>query len=92
MTDLERIEAKLDRLEKLIQRQPISGGWLDLRRASHYSGLSKTTLSRAIQAGKLRASKTSGKILIRQTWLDKFLIFGSCRRLNFSERQQLEDF
>ncbi len=90
MTDLELVE-RLDRLLALIQGQPLSRGWLDLSQASRYTSLSKSTLSRAILAGKLKASRTSGKILTRRTWIDQFLFYGHNKRLTLIERKALED-
>lgn len=91
MNDPELVK-RLDKLETLIQSQPLSRGWLGLSQAGRYTSLSKSTLSRAIQAGKLKASRTSGKILIRRTQLDQFIFYGHNKRLTLIERKTLEDF
>ena len=92
MIDLERIESRLERIEKLLNQTHKASRWIDLQEAVEYTGLSDSTLRRFVMAGKLKCSKKSGKLLFRTKWIDKCLIFGSCKRLNFSERQQLEDF
>lgn len=66
-------------------------GWMDLAVASRYSGLSRSTLLRLIRGGKLKASRTAGKFLIRKVWLDRFIMTGDNRRLTSVERTMLEE-
>ena len=47
--------------------------WLSLNEVCDYSRLSPSTIRRAIQVGKLKASKTTGKYLFKRSWVDTFL-------------------
>ena len=47
--------------------------WLSLKDSVKYSGLSESSLRRAIWAGRLRAKKPQGKYVIRVDWLEKYL-------------------
>ena len=50
--------------------------WVTLKEAINYTCLGNTTLRNAIYSGTLKASRQTGKILFRQEWLDKYLMFG----------------
>ena len=47
--------------------------WLDLKDVCEYTGLSSSTLHRAIQKGELKVSKKTGKNLFKKEWVDNFL-------------------
>ena len=47
--------------------------WLSLKDCVKYSGLSLSSLRRAIWSGRLRAKKPQGKYVIRVDWLEKYL-------------------
>ena len=47
--------------------------WIDLLKASEYSGLSKSTIRRAIQKGQLKCSKSTGKLLFKKIAIDNWL-------------------
>ena len=47
--------------------------WLSLKDSVKYSGLSESSLRRAIWQGKLKANKPGGKYIIRVSWLEKYL-------------------
>ena len=67
----ERILQELKELRALIQKNvPI---WLSIKDSVEYSGLSESTIRRAIQAGILKANKVGGKWLIKASWLEKYL-------------------
>lgn len=51
----------------------IKNGWMDLKDASEYSSLSKSTLNRSINRGLLKSSKITGKTLVKIEWIDRFL-------------------
>lgn len=72
MTELAVLE-KLERIEKLIAEGRMTDRWISLEEAVRYSGLSESTLRRAIRAGKLKASRATGKLMLRLSWIDKFL-------------------
>ena len=67
----ERILQELKELRALIQKNvPI---WLSIKDSVEYSGLSESTIRRAIQAGTLKANKVGGKWLIKASWLERYL-------------------
>ena len=47
--------------------------WLALKDVCEYTGLSSSTLHRAIQKGELKVSKKTGKNLFKKEWVDNFL-------------------
>ena len=47
--------------------------WLSKKDCVEYSGLRKSSIRRAIQAGTLKANKVGGKWLIKASWLEKYL-------------------
>ena len=71
MTNYAIIE-KLDELKKLIQNN-LSDRWLNIEEVRNYSGLSVSTIHRAIQKGVLKVSKKTGKNLFRISWVDRWL-------------------
>ena len=47
--------------------------WLSIKDCVKYSGLSESTIRRAMQSGQLKANKVGGKWLIRCQWLETYL-------------------
>ena len=47
--------------------------WLALKDVCEYTGLSASTLHRAIIKGELKVSKKTGKNLFKKEWIDNFL-------------------
>ena len=47
--------------------------WLSIKDCVEYSGLSESSIRRAIQSGQLKANKVGGKWLIRHQWLESYL-------------------
>ena len=47
--------------------------WMSIKKASHYSGLSVSTIRRAIQKGRLKCSKSTGKLLFKRIAIDNWL-------------------
>jgi len=47
--------------------------WLALKDVCEYTGLSSSTIHRAIQKGELKVSKKTGKNLFKKEWIDNFL-------------------
>ena len=67
----ERILQELKELRALIQKNiPI---WLSIKDSVEYSGLSESTIRRAMQSGQLKANKVGGKWLIKSEWLNRYL-------------------
>ena len=67
----ERILQELKELRALIQKNvPI---WLSIKDSVEYSGLSESSIRRAIQSGQLKANKVGGKWIIKASWLERYL-------------------
>ena len=61
----------LDEIKSLIQNK--NSKWLSLKDAVDYSGLSDSTIRRAIQSGQLKANKVGGKWLVKSEWIERYL-------------------
>ena len=60
----------INEIKSIINNMP---SWLSIKGCTQYSGLSESTIRRAIQAGTLKANKVGGKWLIKASWLEKYL-------------------
>ena len=63
---------RLDRLEKKIDGNP-SNRYFDIIKASAYTSLSVSTLRRYISKGELKCSRKLGKILFKESDIDRWL-------------------
>ena len=61
----------LNEIKKLVQKSS-TPRWMSIKEAVEMSGLSDSTLRRAIISGELKASK-KGKWLIKDSWLERYL-------------------
>ena len=48
--------------------------WLSRKEAAAYARRSVDTIDRAIKAGRLKATKTDGRVAIRRRWIDSYLL------------------
>lgn len=48
-------------------------GWMSMKDAIIYTGLSVSSLNRATNKGNLRVSKVTGKNLFKKEWIDNYL-------------------
>ena len=55
-----------------IQMNPIHC-WMNIKNVSRYTGLSISTIRRAIQKGHLKCSKRTGKLLFKKNAIDGWL-------------------
>tara|TARA_Y100001970_G_C13842206_1_gene655040 strand:- start:318 stop:530 length:213 start_codon:yes stop_codon:yes gene_type:complete len=62
----------VDELKQLIKSNN-TDDWMTLKDACKYAKLSQSTLFRAITDNRLKTSKTTGKLLFKRIWIDKFL-------------------
>ena len=60
----------LNEIKKLVQDS--TPRWMSIKEAVETSGLSDSTLRRAIISGQLKANK-KGKWLIKDSWLERYL-------------------
>lgn len=63
---------KLNEIKNLIQNN-LSDRWLNIEEVCSYSGLSESTIHRAVHKGALKVSKKTGKNLFRISWVDRWL-------------------
>ena len=66
-----RIFEKLNEIKKIVQDS--NSRWLSIKDAVRISGLSESSIRRAIQSGQLKANKVGGKWLIKSEWLERYL-------------------
>jgi|TARA_B100001964_G_C14227380_1_gene598323 excisionase family DNA binding protein len=66
------IMERLDRIEKKLDVNP-SNRYFDIIEASAYTSLSVSTLRRYIYKGELKCSKRLGKILLKESDIDRWL-------------------
>lgn len=63
---------KLDEIKQLLNKQ-IPDKWLTMIELKEYTGLSESTIRRAIQRGVLKVSNKTGKNLFKISWVDRWL-------------------
>ena len=63
---------KLDEI-KLIVTSKVSDRWLSMNEVCEYSGLSGSTIRRAIKKGVLKVSNNTGKLLFKISSVDRWL-------------------
>ena len=66
------IYEKLDEILTLLKGEKRQG-WIDIKKASLYTGLGISTLRKKVRIGSLKASAYRGKMLFRKEDLDKWL-------------------
>ena len=62
----------LDELRDIVQEKS-SNVWMDISETVKYSSVSESTIRRAVARGSLKVSHTTGKLLFKTEWLDKWL-------------------
>ena len=70
--DLFPFKEQLDRIEKKVDGK-YSNKFLDINQVVHYASLSESTIRRAIKKGVLKVSRSTGKLLFKTEWVDKWL-------------------
>ena len=63
---------KLDEIKQILNNQ-IPDKWLTMKELKEYTGLSESTIRRAIQNGVLKCSRSRGKLLFKRIAIDKWL-------------------
>jgi len=91
MVEEATILSRLDRIEIYLKELTHPGEWMDLTQAARYSSLSRSSILRAIRAGHLKCSRVTGKILVKRTMLDRFIMTGDNRRLTSVESTMLKE-
>ena len=69
---LEELKTQLDRIEKKLDEREVKH-YLNLKDVCEYTGLSNSTIHRAIEKGELKCSKKIGKLLFTRENVRKWL-------------------
>ena len=74
MTDIiiHNLQEQLDRIEQKLDGN-IKKDWLTTVNVVSETGLSLSTVNRAIKSGQLKVSRNTGKNMFRRVWVDKWL-------------------
>ena len=68
-----KIVELLKEIKSMIQGKKSEDGWMDIKKTSDYTAVSRSTIRRAVQNGSLKASKTTGKLLFKVSDVEKWL-------------------
>ena len=63
---------KLDEIRDIVKSK-VSDRWINIGEVCEYSGLSNSTIRRAINKGVLKASHSTGKLLFKMSDVDRWL-------------------
>ena len=74
MTDIEFhvVREQLDRIENKLDGR-LNKVWLSTSDVRRETGLSTSTIGRAIRKGELQVSRKSGKNMFQREWIDRWL-------------------
>ena len=61
----------LEEIKKIVEHNIPK--WMSIKDCVRISGLSESSIRRAIQAGTLKANKVGGKWIIKASWLERYL-------------------
>jgi excisionase family DNA binding protein len=53
--------------------QKNNNGYMNINQVVQYTSVSKSTIRRAIKKGVLKVSRSTGKLLFKTAWVDKWL-------------------
>ena len=71
MTELRIIEILSEIKDKLNNK--LTHSWVNIQQVHNYTGLSESTIRRAVQKGVLKVSTTTGKLLFKLSDVDRWL-------------------
>jgi excisionase family DNA binding protein len=69
---MNRVIQKLNEILSLLRGNDPSR-WMDFKKASDYTAVSRSTIHRAVQNGSLKASSKTGKLLFKVSNIEKWL-------------------
>jgi excisionase family DNA binding protein len=67
-----RVIQKLNEILSLLRGNDPSS-WMDIKKTSDYTAVSRSTIRRAVQNGSLKASNTTGKLLFKVSDVERWL-------------------
>jgi len=71
MTEIRIIEILSEIQDKLNNK--LTHSWVNIQQVRNYTGLSESTIRRAVQKGVLKVSTTTGKLLFKLSDVDRWL-------------------
>ena len=69
---MNRVIQKLNEILSLLRGNDPSS-WMDIKKTSDYTAVSRSTIRRAMQNRSLKASKTTGKLLFKVSDVERWL-------------------
>ena len=67
-----KILEELNDIKSMIEKDS-KVGFMDMKQVVQYSSTSASTIRRAIKKGVLKVSRSTGKLLFKTAWVDKWL-------------------
>ena len=67
-----KILEELNDIKSMIEKDS-KVGFMDIKQVVQYSSTSASTIRRAIKKGVLKVSRSTGKLLFKTEWVDKWL-------------------
>ena len=67
-----KILEELNDIKSMIEKDN-KVGFMDMKQVVQYSSTSASTIRRAIKKGVLKVSRSTGKLLFKTEWVDKWL-------------------
>ena len=67
-----KILEELNDIKSMIEKDS-KVGFMDMKQVVQYSSTSASTIRRAIKKGVLKVSRSTGKLLFKTEWVDKWL-------------------
>jgi|TARA_Y100000031_G_scaffold150069_1_gene188840 excisionase family DNA binding protein len=68
-----KIVELLKEIKSMIQGKKSEDRWMDIKKTSDYTAVSRSTIRRAVQNGSLKASNTTGKLLFKVSDVERWL-------------------
>ena len=68
-----RIIEKLNEILGLLKGKAVPDGWMDITQVSEYSSMSKSSVRRSCQDGRLKYSDQHGKFLCRKSDVERWI-------------------
>ena len=68
LESINKLKRQLDNM-----RGATCGEWMGMKDVICYTGLSASTIRRAITRGHLKVSKNLGKLMFRRDWVDRWI-------------------
>ena len=71
-----RVLEKLDTILKILQGKMPKDGWMDIAQVSEYSAMSRSSIRRSCQEGRLKFSDKHGKYLFLKSDVERWITNG----------------